>query len=657
MAKKNEAKHEPKVAKVALLETNTDQHAEVSDARTTTMLKNTTQLKPVTEPKRFNYKRFDEINGEHPWKEKIPGSYITYPVRVLSHGKVAYFNFTLAKEMGLIGKTHPDEYNDQLDQKLIETFSLQIINEYDQQHGSRFAKLTKDIIKPNQYMATRYLQLQHTDKTGKTSGDGRSIWNGAFENGGKIWDISSRGTGVTALAPGVVEAGKPLKTGSEKYGYGCGLAEIDELYGTAIMSEIFHNQGINTERMLAIIDIGKGLGIGVRAGLNLMRPAHVFNHLKQVDQQSVLKSLEYLIERQFKNGRWNFSTQHAKKYDKLLEQICESYANFSAILDIDYIFAWLDWDGDNALTDAGIIDYGSVRQFGLRYDQYRYDDIDRFSTNLNEQKQKSQLLVQVFVQTVEFARTGKKRALESFKDHHVVRLFQKHFAEARLRRILYHVGFDDNNVRYLLSDHRVAVETFAAEYDYIERKKTSDPVARVSDGINRPVLFNIRNILRELPHYYATSANFETAFMEDQEFYNTLFAENTKDKDRGLSSSLHQHARKFQVLYKDLIRKSKRRRKIPRILSDISARARRINRDVRITGNGIICAVEEILKARRNGLSRQQLHEVMKKFILNHSLDPALENRGKKISLPARSSSKKLYHNLLTVIDECKEDI
>jgi transcriptional regulator with XRE-family HTH domain len=48
----------------------------------------------------------------------------------------------------------------------------------------------------------------------------------------------------------------------------------------------------------------------------------------------------------------------------------------------------------------GIIDYGSVRQFGIRHDKYRYDDVERFSTNLNEQKNKARLIVQVFAQLV-----------------------------------------------------------------------------------------------------------------------------------------------------------------------------------------------------------------------------------------------------------------
>ena len=156
------------------------------------------------------YSEFDQLNGIHPWQTAVPEGFIAYQARVLRSAKVAYFNFDLAREMGLIEKDHPNEISKSLEKKLIETFSLQIINEFDIENGFEYPE--KDI-KQNLYMATRYLQLQHPNKQGKTSGDGRSIWNGFLNNKTGQWDVSSRGTGVTALSPGSVESGKNLQTG------------------------------------------------------------------------------------------------------------------------------------------------------------------------------------------------------------------------------------------------------------------------------------------------------------------------------------------------------------------------------------------------------------------------------------------------------------
>jgi uncharacterized protein YdiU (UPF0061 family) len=316
--------------------------------------------KPAASVTENPYARFDFLDGRHPWQTVVSEGYILYPVRVLNEGKVAYFNFELAKEMGLLPRHHPSRITKKLEKKLLETFSIRIINEYDQENNIHYHP---NLIKPNKYMATRYLQLQHSNKTGKTSGDGRCIWNGCVDFNGTLWDVSSRGTGVTALAPGAVVAGKPLQSGNTDFGYGCGLADLDELLGAAITAEIFHNNGINTERVLCVIDLGKGSGIGVRAGKNLLRPAHLFNHLKQGNLSALKRATDYLIERQFRNNEWSFHTKSPRRYDQLLEEVCESFAQFAAQLDRDYIFAWLDWDGDNVLANAGIIDYGSIRQW------------------------------------------------------------------------------------------------------------------------------------------------------------------------------------------------------------------------------------------------------------------------------------------------------
>ena len=359
------------------------------------------------------YSKFDQIDGSHPWKAAIPGSYKKYPTRRLVNSRVSYFNFSLAKEIGLIPAQHSDKLNEALEKKILDTFSLRIINEFDQLCGRRY---NPNFVKSEEYMASRYLQLQHADKAGRTSGDGRGIWNGTIQHNGITWDIISLGTGVTAMAPGSVEAGKDLQTGSDEVSYGCGLVEIDELFASAVNSEIFYHNGIDTERMLAIIEFGENLGIGVRAGPNLMRPAHLFRPLKLNDFSMLDASIDYLIDRQNKNGAWKFSSQHRLKYQLLLEEVCESFARFGARLDIDYIFCWLDWDGDNVLADAGFIDYGSVRQFGLRHDQYRYEDVDRFSTTLGEQKRKCRHIVQTFVQAVDFLAYWNKKAARNISE-------------------------------------------------------------------------------------------------------------------------------------------------------------------------------------------------------------------------------------------------
>ena len=108
------------------------------------------------------YEKFKEIDGRHPWRNVSPDGYVDYQARYRPHGRVLYFNFPLAKEMGLIPSDHPSSINKDLEQVILDTFSLQIINEYDLEQGKKFPPET---IKPHPYMATRYLQTQHRNQT------------------------------------------------------------------------------------------------------------------------------------------------------------------------------------------------------------------------------------------------------------------------------------------------------------------------------------------------------------------------------------------------------------------------------------------------------------------------------------------------------------
>ena len=257
----------------------------------------------------------------------IPGGYVDYQARKRSGGKIAYFNFALAKEMGLISKQHPDELNSDLEQMLLDTFSIQIINEYDQLKNKQFPK--KDI-KSGHYMATRYLQLQHDDKNGKTSGDGRSIWNGQFKNKAKTWDVSSCGTGGTRLSPATSKYNKFFETGDPAVSYGCGYAEIDEGYTTAIFSQILQQNAYSTEQNLVVVEYQNNLAINVRVHENLLRPSHIFLHLKQDDLSALTNIVDYYIERQSELEAWGDCPSSYKKYDYLMKHFMLDFLNFSS---------------------------------------------------------------------------------------------------------------------------------------------------------------------------------------------------------------------------------------------------------------------------------------------------------------------------------------
>lgn len=598
-----------------------------------------------------SFSTFDQLDGKHPWMDVIPDGHVPYRVRELQTGEVTYFNFVLAKEMGLVPQEYPHIMSPELKEKLIATFSLQIINEYDELTKKRIDPST---IKPHKYMASRYLQLQHASKIGKTSGDGRGIWNGVVNHRGQTWDISSRGTGVTCLAPGAVEANRPLKTGGGQFGYGCGQAEVDELYAAAILAEIMHLQGIHTERVLCIIDLGKGLGIGVRAAHNLLRPAHLFMYLKQSRYDDLKAGMDYLIQRQNQNNVWKINTRSSARYDQVSEEICKSFSKFTANLDIDYIFAWLDWDGDNVLVDAGIIDYGSVRQFGIRHDQYRYDDVERFSTNLNEQRLKARLIVQVFAQIADYLKTKKKTPLKYFSKHPTVLKFNTLFKDYRSHRLLYRMGFNENQRSNILKDPDL-FNQFDKEYSYFERAKISGSRKKVADGVNQPALFNMRNILKVFPEFYAK--NGIQGNLADEFLFKSMLSCFAKNPDTRISAKHMGHLQNFQRLYKSMIEKASGTQKPNLVLKGIQERAQRLNADDRITGNALIQIVIEIMAQSKKGLPTADIQRIIDQLIFNYQNLPEIkvsrffENKPRMIVRPD------LYSKLLGFVEAHKEDI
>lgn len=613
------------------------------------------RLLHATSPKKSvaqnEYQRFEMIDGSHPWQEAMEEQVVLYPVRELGKGTVSYFNYRLAKEMGLISLNHSHKMNKDLEKTLLKTFSIQIINEYEQAN-----KISYDpsVVKKNMYMATRYLQLQHDSRSGKTSGDGRSIWNGFVQHQGKAWDVSSRGTGVTKLAPGAVKADKPLQTGNEDFGYSCGQMEIDELYATAISSEIFHHNKIPTERVLAIIDLGKGLAIGVRAAPNLIRPAHLFLFLKQNDLKHLKSGIDYMIARQVKNKEWKI-VPGKNKYDQCMDYIVDSFAKLFSRLDVDYIFAWLDWDGDNILANAGIIDYGSIRQFGVRHDQYRYDDIERFSTTLGEQKLKARQLVRTFAQIMEFIKSGKKTNIAEFKDHPSVKKFDRRFNYHFKKQRLYNIGFQKNDMNYLLDNHFDLVQKFDQIFKYFESIKTERKPEKVADGINHPAIFNMRDLLRELPKLLYHSG---FKLIDSKVLFEIMISSNASLKDNTFKENYHPKLQEFQTIYLELIEKTRRKRSALRVLNEIDARSSIINRADRATGNAIILIVEKIIANIKSGFPIENIQELIEGYVESQLLLPESGIfKPEDVLKRKKASTKKLLSKLFIITSEMKDEI
>jgi len=610
------------------------------------------------------YKKFLKIDGIHPWRKVSPNGYEDYPVRYRKGGRVIFFNYPLAREMGLIPQNHPPKITPKLEEMILKTFSLQILNEHDWMNRKRFPK---DGLEERLYMATRYLQIQHENKQGKTSGDGRSIWNGVIRTKDMTYDISSRGTGATILSPGAQEAKRSLPTGNGKYGYASGLADLDEMLAGAIISEIFYRENIPTERCLLVIEYKDKTAIGVRSAPNLIRPAHIFRYLKTSSWEETKASFDYFLKRQKKNGVIKFALRGRKHYRKALDYLAQTYARLAAIMEEEYIFNWLAWDGDNMLASGGILDYGSIRQFVAKHNKYRYEDVDRFSSCLTEQKFWTRNMILTFAQVVDFIITKEKKNLKNFEQHPSLALFDKCFQEERKKALLFKMGFTEGQIRKLMAHHQKEIEAFRRVLNYFEDIKTSEGEREVPDGVDHPPVFFIRNIIRELPIFLLK--NFKPLFPQNtdegeaiqwsvmpvEEFCYIMAASYVNKEDLVLTDNRKLKALEFQELYRNLICAVDEDNE-EETLKSIVKRSNVINYTYRSTGDGLTWIANEAIAAK-DTMKQQEIQEAIDRFVSSQVLIPGKWKPIRKEELKGNSMKTRLLRKMQENLEIYKETI
>jgi hypothetical protein len=428
------------------------------------------------------------------------------------------------------------------------------------------------------------------------------------------------------------------------------------MLNTIIMSEIFHRNGFPTERTLAVIDFPDGTAVGVRAGPNLLRPAHIFRYLKQGKHAHTRAALDYFIERQVANGEWKLPPHLSRRerYRRVLTYIPRSYGKLAAICEEEYIFNWLAWDGDNVLATGAILDYGSIRQFAAKHSKYRYDDIDRFSSSLVEQKFWARELVKVFAQAVHFAQTGCKRNLRYFKNASCLKQFDAWFEREREFRMLWRLGFTPEQIESLRKRGRREINDLRRALSFFEEIKVARGVQKLTDGITHAPVFLIRNLLRELPAFYVDECNGKFgALMDANRFCRTMAASYASRRDLRMTDTRASRAENFQKCYQRLIAAAG---PYEATLAAIRDRSAVINYEHRMTGNGIIDAVEKIM-ASRDKLTRRQIQFSIDRFIESQILIPGQWKPITEAELSGDDARTQLLREMQSQVEVCKETI
>jgi hypothetical protein len=605
-------------------------------------------LPGAVEPARHRdpYAAFARLDGRHPYRDAVPGGWVDYRARRLRHGEVAFFNYALAREMGLIPAGHPNALTRGLRTAILDTFSLVIVNEYDIAHGLRIP--ARDLL-PHPFMATRYLQLQHPDRRGSTSGDGRSVWNGMVRHAGVSWDVSSCGTGVTRLCPATALTKRFYKTGSRSASYGCGTASVEEGLAAAVLSEVLHASGIRTERVLAVIALPGGFAINVRAARNLLRPSHLLAPLKQNDLPRLKAAVDHAIARDRANGSLPPARTAADTYRLFVEAEAEAFGRTAAIFEREYVFCWLDWDGDNILLDGSIVDYGSVRQFGLYHREYRFDDGPRWSTTIPEQKAKARAIVRCFAQIADALITGRKKPLSTFARDPLLLAFDAAFTEARDRLLLRQIGFDRKAEDLLLARALPLVRRFDLAHRWFETRRSARGPVPVPDGITWDAVYSTRDLLRELPRLYARDPRPITPDI----VLDIAASSYATRADRRLTATRRRRVREFQSAYLALARRAARLtgRPMRSVLSALATRSATINAYARVTGDAVAHAAARLARTRKS-LGPDGMFEIIDRF---SRIRP--EASGSGSDRPIRANAKRVFDDLLALTIKTRDGL
>ncbi|HSL53363.1 MAG TPA: protein adenylyltransferase SelO family protein, partial [Pyrinomonadaceae bacterium] len=431
-----------------------------------------------------------------------------------------------------------------------------------------------------------------------------------------------------------------------------------EMLGSAVMSEIFYRQGIPTERCLTVIGFADTSAIGVRTAPNLIRPAHMFRYLKQGRHEELKASVDYFIDREVENGFWEIPTDPKERYTKALDYFARSYAKLAAILEEEYIFNWLSWDGDNMLASGAILDYGSIRQFAAKHDKYRYNDVDRYSASLAEQRGWARSLVQVFAQAMAFIQSGEKESLDNFKNADCLRVFDEAFENERDQRLLWRIGFTPEQITYLMNNARKEIRDLDRSLRYFEDRKVKKGIEKLPDGFTHSPVFLIRNLLRLLPAYYVAQtisrADDKSAYMPDDIFCRIMAASYVGKRDLKPTTSTTAHVQGFQECYLRLV--AALGGPFDMILKTLQERSAVINHRHRITGDAVTWIIEEVI-AMRNKIRIDGLQEALEAFIDSQVLIPGKWQPVPLDQLKSNSLKSRLLQKIHENLEIYKESI
>ena len=303
-------------------------------------------------------------------------------------------------------------------------------------------------------------------------------------------------------------------------------------------------------------------------------------------------------------------------------------ARAAATFESAYIFCWLEWDGDNILTDGSILDYGSVRQFGLFHRDYRFEDVDRFSTSLTEQRRKARQIVQRFAQVRDLLLSGRLSPLSKFRNDPTLARFDRVFDQECRRLFLHQIGFEPEQVAEWVEQPPDALRELMRIHRRFEKCRSSRGLHRVPDGLSWNAIYCMRDVLRELPQRLLEEMDQGASRIDSAAFLELALSDYASPADCRATAYRHREALAYQRLYCEVLSAAAHSegRDLSQLLIALAPRAVSRNPYARMTGDGFAHASKQLAKHCGN-LSADEVYRLIEAFADVRDATPGVEPR------------------------------
>jgi hypothetical protein len=255
-------------------------------------------------------------------------------------------------------------------------------------------------------------------------------------------------------------------------------------------------------------------------------------------------------------------------------------------------------------------------------------------------------MVQAFAQAADFVASGEKKNLRHFREAACLEAFDREFKDEADRRLLKRVGYDEAQIARLFDKHREAVSDLRRALGYFEDVKVARGPEKLPDGVTHRPVFLIRSLLRELPRFLKEECGGDLdAVMDPARFCRAMAASYASRKDMQMTDGRAARARELQESYRRLLRAAGDDER--KTLAGVAERAAVINHEHRMTGDGLIWIINEILSFK-DKLDWDELYEALESFIDSQVLVPG---KWKPLESPA-PGSERLKDRLLRKIKQ-----